>query len=92
MVVYYDVAVYPAFTTDEDGRVTVDGWTESIEITPELVFDSPVMEREGAESEPWVIKITVANGWARYRVTGWKGWRFEAELIDSEGPMKGGVA
>lgn len=82
----------PIFSRAEDGTVTVDGFTDRLTIAPELLF-SQAHALRGETSHlllegDWIFRIRVANGEAVYRVTGWEGHAFTAELVETTGPRK----
>ena len=80
----------PEITRHEDGRLTIDGFTDPLLISPELLFmDTDYIQRLDDASEPWAFRLTFSNGTATYRVIGWEHHAIKAELVECDGPRKG---
>jgi len=81
----------PEITRHEDGRLTIDGFTDPLLISPELLFggDADYITRlSGEGAEPWLFRLSFANGTAVYRVAEWESHALKAELVECDGPRK----
>lgn len=76
----------PTFTRDTlTGAVTVDGWTDHVAVSHDLLAEAPA---EFLVSDGQTIQIRAANGHATYRVTGIFPGEVHGDLVACEGPRK----
>lgn len=83
----------PTFTRGPDGSLTVDGWTDRIQVSLDLLASAPA---DFLASDGLTLQFRVANGSATYRRTDLVRGAFDresdhyvnAELVVCEGPRK----
>jgi len=83
----------PICTRHEDGHLTIDGFTDPLLISPELLFEDAdyIARLAGEGAAPWLFRLFFANGTAVYRVVGWERHAVKAELVECDGPRKESV-